>query len=32
MAKVIFWKEWYDGTPVKIGLEGQKAEGSGGCT
>lgn len=32
MTKVIFWKEWYDGTPVKIGLEGQKAEGSGGCT
>lgn len=31
MTKVMFWKDWYDGTPVQVGLEGQKAEGSGGC-
>lgn len=31
MTNVVFWKDWY-GSPVQVGLEGQKGEGSGGCS
>lgn len=31
MTEVVFWEDWYDGTPIRVGLEGQKAKGSRGC-